>query len=247
MHDTYGPYIIVEIKDAQRRMCVLRCIYPFDGFGSFRICLFLSRHYPIISQLFVRFKLSSINNNDEYFKTFQTRIQTIFDETSYKCFYSGQLCLNTCLNKLKHLFYLYNKQEQKLSSTIITNKSNTKQHNELINSLDLDSPNGINHNNKNLNKIIDQLLLTRTNDSQIPNGPKIRTKSRTCGARFAGGTLLICFGRTLNPQQQQSPTSAPPIMTDGLIGRRSPFHMRSISLTVTKSRGSSSTDEQSSR
>ena len=77
LHDTYGPYIIVEIKDAQRRMCVIRCIYPFDGFGSFRICLFLSRHYPVISQLFVRFKLSSINNNDEYFKTFQTRIQTI--------------------------------------------------------------------------------------------------------------------------------------------------------------------------
>ena len=127
-------------------------------------------------------------------KHFKHVFKQLFDETSHKCFYSGQLCLNTCLIKLKHLFYSYYKQEQKLSSTIITNKSNTKQHNELINSLDLDSPHGINHNNKNLNKIIDQsLLFTRTNDSPIKNGPTIRTKSRTCGARFAGGTLLICF------------------------------------------------------
>jgi hypothetical protein len=99
LHDTYGPYLIVEIKDEQRRMCILRCIYPFDGSGSFRIYLILSRHYPIISQLFVRFKLSSIHHTNEQLKMFQRRIQTIFDETSYKCFYSGQICLHTCLLK----------------------------------------------------------------------------------------------------------------------------------------------------
>ena len=234
-------------------MCTVRCIYPFDGSGSFRIYLFLSRHYPIVSQLFVRFKLSSMNNNDERLKLFQTHIQTIFDETSYKCFYHGQLCLHICLSKIKQLFNSYYKQE-KISSTILLNKSNKKQREESINSLDFDSPPGIDNNNNNninnklSNRIFDQLSTsTCTNYSQISNGSSIRAKTRTCGARFSGGTHLICFGRTLNLQQQQAPpTSAPPIL-DGLINRSSPFHMRSVSLTVTKSRGSSSTDEQPSR
>ena len=249
LHDTYGPYIIIEIKDEQRRMCVVRCIYPFDGSGSFRIYLFLSRHYPIISQLFVRFKLLSMNNhNDERLKFFQTRIQTIFDETSYKCFYHGQLCLHICLSKIKHLFNSYYKQE-KISSTILTIKFSKKQREESINSFDFDSPNGVDSNNNINNRIFDQPSISvHTNDSQISNSPSMRANSRTCGARFAGGTHLICFGRTSNLQQQQqpAPTSAPPIL-DGLINRSSPFHMRSVSLTVTKSRGSSSTDEQPSR
>jgi hypothetical protein len=248
LHDTYGPYIIIELKDEQHRICILRCIYPFDGSGSFRIYLILSRHYPIISQLFVRFKYSLINNN-ERLKLLQTHIQTMFDETSYKCFYSGQLCLHTCLLKLKNLFNSYYKQE-KLSINIIKNQLNKKQNDESINNSDFDSPNGIiiNHE-KNLNRIFDfSFSSTRLNDSQISNSPSIRANPRTCGARFTSGTYLICFGRTLNLQEQ--PSSAPPILNsinDGLINRPHPLHIRSISLTVTKSRGNSSTDEHASR
>ncbi|CAF3117147.1 unnamed protein product [Rotaria sp. Silwood2] len=269
LHDTYGPYIVVEIKDEEHRMCVLRCVYPFDSSGSFRIYLFLSRHYPIISQLFVRFKLLTNNNNDERLKLFHIRIQTIFDETSNKCFYYGQLCLHKCLLRLKYLFDLYYKQE-KLCSTIITNTINKKQSEELIHSLDLDSSNAIiiinnnnnnnhnnNSNNKNSNRIFDQLPSPSIcpSNSQILNNPSVRANPRTCGARFTGGTYLICFGRTLNlqqynqQQQQQQPTSAPPIlnsMNDIFINRPQPVHMRSMSLTVTKSRGNSSTDEHSS-
>jgi hypothetical protein len=230
-------------------MCILRCIYPSDGSESFRIYLFLSRHYPIVSQLFVRFKLLVLNNN-ERLKFFQTRIQTIFDETSYKCFYHGQLCLHTCLLKLKHFFYSNYKQER-LSSTRITNKSN-KKYDESINNLDLDSSNGIT-NNKNSNRISYPLSLsTHTNNNQIlSNGPFIRANHRTCGARFASGTYLLCFGRLTDLQHHhQEPSSAPPILyniTDGLTNRPSPLHIRSTSLTVTKSRGCSGTDDQSSK
>ncbi|CAF3733244.1 unnamed protein product [Rotaria sordida] len=274
LQDTYGPYIVVDIKDEEHRMCVIRCIYPFDSAGSFLIYLFLSRHYPIISQLFIRFKLLTHHNlNDERFKLFQLHIQTIFDETSNKCFYDGQLCLHKCLLRLKHLFDLYYKQE-KLCSTIITNKLNKKQSEELIHSLDFDSSHIINHNhnhnhynnnnnnnnnnNKNSNKLYDQLSSPTIdiNNSQISNNPSIRANPRTCGARFIGGTYLICFGRTLNLQQQQQqhqqqqhPTSAPPILNsinDMFINRSQSIHMRSMSLTVTKSRGNSSTDEHSS-
>jgi hypothetical protein len=174
----------------------------------------------------------------------------MFDETSYKCFYSGQLCLHTCLLKLKKLFNSYYKQE-KLSTNIILNKLNKKQqHDESINNSDFDSPNEIiNNHEKNSNRIFDfSFSSKRINDSQISNSPSIRANPRTCGARFAGGTYLICFGRILNLQQH--PTSAPPILNsinDGLINRPHPLHIRSISLTVTKSRGNSSTDEQASR
>ncbi len=248
LYDTYGPYIVVETKDEQHRICILRCVYPFDNSGSFRIYLFLSRHYPVISQLFVRFKLSSINN-DERIKSFQTSIQIIFDETSHKCFYYGQLCLHTCLFKLKNFFHSYSKQE-KLSINFIINKSSKNQRDESMNNSDFDSSNEIlNNHPKNSNRIFELSFSTiRTNDNQIANNPSIRANPRTCGARFVGGTYLICFGRILN--LQQIPTSAPPILNsinDGLITRAPPLHMRSISLTVTKSRGNSSTDDQSSR
>jgi hypothetical protein len=237
----------VEIKDEQHRACILRCIYPFDNTGSFRIYLFLSRHYPVISQLFVRFKLSSINH-DERIKPFQTRIQMIFDETSHHCFYYGQLCLHTCLLKLKHFFHSYYKHE-KLSINFI-NKTNRKQREESINNSDFDSSNDILHiHPKNSNRIFELSFSSiRTNDNQVSNSPSIRANPRTCGARFAGGTYLICFARTLN--LQQPPNSAPPILNsinDGLINRPLPLHIRSISLTVTKSRGNSGTDDQSSR
>ncbi|CAF1084177.1 unnamed protein product [Adineta steineri] len=265
LHDTYGPYIIVEYKDDERRMCILRCIYPFDNCGIFRIYLFLSRHYPIVSQLFIRFKFSTItNNNDERLKTFHTRIQTIFDQTSYKCFYSGQLCLHICAVKLKHLFYSYYKQE-KISSNIIKNKINKKNQEQSAHHLEFDLLNGINGNNNNnnnhnnhnnSNRIFDQVALSSThmNDTHRGNSSSVRSNPRTCGARFAGGTYLICFGRTLNhsqqqQQQQQQPTSAPPIinnLNDGSMTRPSPFHTRSTSLTVSKSRGNSGTDEQPS-
>jgi hypothetical protein len=128
------------------------------------------------------------------------------------------------------------------------NKSDKKQQPEYsINNFDHNVSNGI--NNKNSNRIFDQLSSIHASDSHISNSPSIRAYPRTCGARFVGGTHLICFGRTLNLSQQQ-PTSAPPILNsinDGLINRSSPFHMRSISLTVTKSRGNSGTDDQSSR
>lgn len=117
-----------------------------------------------------------------------------------------------------------------------------------MNNSDLDSPIN-NHQKRNSNRIFDlSFSSTHTNDNKISNSPSIRATPRTCGARFSGGTYLICFGRIINLQQQ--PTSAPPILNtinDGLINRPHPLHIRSISLTVTKSRGNSGTDEQSSR
>jgi hypothetical protein len=107
----------------------------------------------------------------------------------------------------------------------------------------------MNNYKKNSTQIFDLSSSSiRTNDNQILNGPSIRAKPRTCGARFAGGTYLVCFGRILNLQEQ--PSSAPPILNsinDGLINRSQRLHIRSISLTVTKSRGNSSTEDQSSR
>lgn len=259
MNDTYGPYVTVEEKDAQHRMCIIRCAYPFDSSVMFRIYLFLSRNYPIISQLFVRFKLLACNhhsNNDsEQLKLFRKRIQTILDETSNKCFYYGQLCLHPCLLRLKHFLDSHYRHER-LSSMTITSKSHRKHHEESICSFDLDTPSLINSNmpKKNSNRILDQSTssIIHKSDSELLNGSSVRANPRTCGARFTSGTYLICFGRTSNLQQQQSqpPTSAPPILNsvvDIFINRGPPVHMRSMSLTVAKSRGNSSTDEQSSR
>ncbi|UJR30523.1 hypothetical protein I4U23_018052 [Adineta vaga] len=258
LQDIYGPYIIVELKNEEHRICILRCIYPFNNFGSFHIYLFLSRHYPVISQLFVRFKSSSVIHNDERWKSFQTRIQTLLDETSCQCFYYGQLCLHTCSLKLQHLFSSINKQE-KHTSNLLRKKTKKNQCEQLNDHLDQDSLNNLTHNNnnnnnnnnknKNAQRIYDILSSSpiRTNDNQIYSVSSIRSNPRTCGARFSGGTHLVCFGRTLN-HSQQIPTSAPPILNtlnDGLFTRPSPFHIRSISLTVTKSRGNSGTDDQS--
>ena len=267
LRDTYGPNVVVEIKDVQHRMCVLRCVHPFDCSGSFRIYLFLSRHYPIISQLFVRFKLFSVHNNinsNELLNLFQIRIQTIFDETSSKCFYYGKLCLHRCLLQLKRFFYSCHEKE-KLFSSITTNKTTQNPDDDLLYNLDLDSSNSIiNDNKQSSNRIFLQSSSlsstsssslssslsssTQISDGEVSNGPSIRANARTCGARFVGGTFLICFGRTLNLQQRPKP--APPILYNinyRLINQPQSLHTRSTSLTVTKSRGNSSTDEHSSR
>ncbi|CAF0892865.1 unnamed protein product [Adineta ricciae] len=248
---TYGPYITMETKDEQHRMCILRCTYPFERSESFRISLFLSRHYPIISQLYVRFKFIEVRQNDERWKNFQTSIQTLLDETSYQCFYHGQLCLPICLLKLQHLFHLTYKREKR-ASMIITGKPKSKQCDQRMDRSDQDSLANLNHNNhrKASHRIHDLLASSpiRLNEIQSYNGPPIRSNPRTCGARFSGGVHLICFGRTCN-NVQQSPTSAPPIMSnlnDGILTRPSPFHMRSISMTASKSRGNSGTDDQPS-
>lgn len=237
------------MKDEQRRICIVRCIYPLDSSGSFRIYLVLSRHYPIISELFIRFKCSAIDDS-EAIKKVQMRIQALLGETSYKCFYYGRICLHTCLLKLKRFFYSFSKQE-KSSTNTRTNQSNKKHREEsLYYHSDMDSPTGMPHQPpSSSNRVFDfSLSSPRVNDSLSSNDPSIRGSRRTCGARFAGGTYLICFGRTLN--LQQPPSSAPPIlntMTDRIINRPVPLHIRSISLTVTKSRGNSGTEDQSSR
>lgn len=236
-------------------MCILRCIYSSDNSLSFRIYLILSRHYPIISQLFVRFKLSTINN-DERLKYFQSRIQNLLDDTSYKCFYQGQLCLHKCLVKLRNLFDLYHKQEKYFSINSTTNNSNKKREQSSTNS-DIDSINGcltngntINTNN-NSNRIHSTTVAptssssTRTSDSQLSGVSFVQANRRTCGARFSGGTHLICFGRISNNQQPNSASVLTPL-NDGTINRPQSLPMRSISLTVGKSRENSSTEEQSS-
>ena len=236
------------MKDQQRRICIVRCIYPLDGSGSFRIYLILSRHYPVISQLFVRFKSSPISS-DESMKSIQTRVQTLLDETSYKCFYYGQICLHTCLLKLKKFFHSFYTPEKSLTNGRIT-KSNKKQREESIHRhSDFESPNGIlNHSHPSSHRIFDfSLSSPRVSESLASNDPSMRATRRTCGARFASGTYLICFGRTLN--LPQPPSSAPPILNtinDRLMSRPVPAHIRSISLTVTKSRGNSGTEDQSS-
>lgn len=252
--DTYGPYITIEMKDEQRRVCQIRCIYPLDPSNSFRIYIFFSRHYPIISQLNLRFKFFSLNH-DEYFKSFHIRIQIIFNEISSKCFYLGQLCLHKCLMKLKAFFEFYSKQENILYN-MKRLSVDKQQRDESMDNSEFDSPNQLSSSHQQQNRNSNQLFelsfssVRTTNENSISNSPSIRANQRTCGARFAGGTYLICFGRISN--QQQTPQSAPPIVNtinDGLLTRPvvPPIHMRSISLTVTKSRGNSGTDEHSSR
>lgn len=233
-------------------MCVLHCIYSVDNNLSFRIYLILSRHYPIISQLFVRFKLSTINN-DERLKHFQSNIQKMLDETSYNCFYHGQLCLKKCLIKLKNLFDIYHKQEKNFAtnSTNLLNKkreqSSTNSEIESLSGLTNGSTNNTTstNNNNNSNRAFGaSSSSTRTSDSQISSGSFAQGLRRTCGARFSGGTHLTCFGRISNNQQ----LNTAPVLTasnDAAINRPQSLPMRSTSLTVGKSRENSSTDEQS--
>ena len=254
LHETYGPHIIVETKDEQRRMCIIRCIYSPENSLSFRIYLILSRHYPIISQLFVRFKLSIILN-DERLKAFQSRIQMIFDETSHNCFYHGQLCLHRCLLKLKHQLDFYHKQEKSyLSMPPTMNHFNKKREQSSTNS-ELESINGLmssnsnnpstNNNNNNNRAFGTSSSSTRTSDSQLSGVSFVQANRRTCGARFCGATHLICFGRVSKNQQVNSAPVLTPL-SDGTMNRPQSLPMRSTSLTVTKSRENSSVDEQSS-
>lgn len=238
------------MKDEQRRICIVRCVYPLDSSGSFRIYLILPRHYPVISELFIRFKCSSTDDN-EMLKKLQVRIQTLLGETSYKCFYYGRICLHTCLLKLKRFFSSLSKPD-KSPVNIRTSQSSRKQREDsrYCHQSDMDSPTEILQQlPASSNRVFDfSLSSPRVNDSLALNDPTIRAIRRTCGARFAGGTYLICFGRTLN--LQQPPSSAPPILNtinDRIINRPVPSHIRSISLTVTKSRGNSGTDDPSSR
>lgn len=252
--ETYGLYITVEKKDEQRRMCILRCTYSLDHSSSFRIYLILSRHYPIISQLFVRFKLSSIHN-DERLKFFQSRIQMMFDETSYHCFYNGELCLHKCLVKLKNLFEIHFKKEDFLSSIPITANATNKKRNQSLTNSELDSSNNLANgnmtnsngtNNNNYNRLFGvSSSSTRTSESQMSGISLGQANRRTCGARFSGGTHLICFGRTSTNQQLNSaPTLT--VLSDGTMSRPQSVPMRSTSLTVAKSRENSTSVEQSS-
>jgi hypothetical protein len=175
----------------------------------------------------------------------------MLDETSYNCFYYGQLCLHKCLLKLKNLFDTYHKQE-KFFSTIptTTNTLNKKREQSSTNS-EIDSLNGLTcinnttsntNNTNNSNRMFAQSSSTRTSDSQLSSVSFTQANRRTCGARFSGGTHLICFGRISNNQQINSA----PILNDGIINRPQPLTMRSTSLITTKSRENSSTDEQPS-
>jgi len=181
----------------------------------------------------------------------------MLDETSYKCFYHGQLCLHKCLIKLKNLFDIYHKQE-KLFSIIPTktNLLNKKREQSSTNS-ELDSINGLttnnnnsstnnNNNNNSSNRVFGgSSSSTRTSDSQLSGVSFAHANRRTCGARFSGGTNLICFGRISNNQQLNS---APvlTVLNDGTINRPQSLPMRSTSLILAKSRENSGTDEQAS-
>jgi hypothetical protein len=196
-------------------------------------------------------------NHDERLKSFQSRIQMMLDETSYNCFYQGQLCLHKCLVKLKKLFDLYHKQEKVFSAIPTTiNLLNKKREQSSTNS-EMDSINGLTNNNNNTNSNTNNpnnnnrafgasSSSTRTSESQVSSGVSFgQANPRTCGARFSGGTHLICFGRISNNQ----PINSAPVLTvlnDGAMNRTQPVPMRSTSLIASKTRENSSTDEQSS-
>jgi len=178
----------------------------------------------------------------------------LLDETSYKCFYQGKLCLHKCLVKLKNLFDLYHKQDKLCSTTTaITNNLNKKREQSSTTS-EIDSSNCLTNNNPNNNSNTNNnsnrtfgasSSSTRTSDSQLSGVSFVQANRRTCGARFSSSTHLICFGRISNNQQL---TSAPvlTVSNDGTTNRPQSLPMRSTSLTVAKSRENSSTDEQSS-
>lgn len=254
LQSTYGLHVTVENKDEKRRMCVVRCNYSSDHSLSFRIYLILSRHYPIISQLFVRFKLSAIVN-DEHLRSLHSPIQSMFDETSQNCFYHGNLCLHKCLLKLKNLIDFHLKQEKFHSNALNTmnlpnkkrEQSSTNSEIESISSLTNGNGNSSNMTNNNTSTRAfggASSSSTRTSDSQLSNGSYSQLNRRTCGARFAGGTHLICFGRIAN----NPPVTPAPVVTpssDGPINRTQPLPMRSTSMITGKTRESTSTDEPS--
>ena len=256
LHDAYGPYITVEARDIERRMCVLRCMCSLDNSTWFRLYLILSRHYPIISQLSVRFKLSTVTADDEL-KLLQTRIQSMFETTSQECFYHGQLCLHKCLAKLKNLFDAFYKQEKVSSATAASPRATQKNHHHSQSHSRMDSQDssiadstGNNHsvqtnNNNNYSgrAFAGSSSSTRTSDSQISGVSFAQGQRRTCGARFSGATYLVCFGRNSNSKNlSAAPTST--TLTDSPVNQTQSVPMRSASLTVAKSRENSTMDEQ---
>ena len=246
VHDSYGSYITIESKDKQRRICTIRCIYSSDNTLSFRIYAIFSRYYPVISQLFVRFKLTTISN-DEHLKDLQSRIQKMFDDTSSYCFYRGHLCLPKCLIKLRNLIENYHKNEKARST--LANQTNKKRELSSTNS-DIDPLSGVTTSNHPTNGNTNRLYgtsssSTRTSDSQLSGVSFSHLNRRTCGARFSGGTHLTCFGRIsandqiINSSQPITPSTETPLT------RPQSLQMRSASLTVgVKTRENSGTDEQ---
>lgn len=252
--ENYGPYIHVESRDENRYLCIIRCAYPFDNqSGTFRIYLFLCRHYPIISQLVVRFKLNTLEHVDERFKIFQQRIQSVLDETSSKCFYYGHLCLNTCLLKLKTFYQSSIKQEQ----ISVEKRSRRRQKSRTDNSNYHDDFEVFHELfsgkiNRNLfsNSISDINVSPnyQNKENSYALTPTTRAVRRTCGARFSGGNNLICFGRTITSPTE--PSSAPVQLTtttDSKFQRPHPLHIRSMSLTVSRTQSNSVVDDQARR
>ena len=249
LHESYGSYITVEQKDERNRMCIIRCNTLIEHFSPFQIYLILSRHYPIISQLFVRFKISSINTN-ERFIAFQSDIQTMFDQTSHENFYQGHLCLHRCLVKLRSLIDNCVKKEKHLLAVVANSNALNKSRDQFRSTNELDSSNGLNTSLGNHNGTATNVSSrvypgssssTRTTDSQLSNASFALANRRTCGARFSGSTHLICFGRiNMNPTAVVTPA-------DQTNSARPPtLAARSTSLTVSKSRENSSTDDHSS-
>jgi hypothetical protein len=189
--------------------------------------------------------IAPLSDHISTLRTLQTRIQNIADETSSRCFYNGQLCLHLCLLKLKYFVDSCYREEER-SSLAMKNKA-MRNHQKFVRGLEFDSPNGVNQGKaeRNASRLSDlPSPSSPSSDSQSSRSPSTPRNGRLCGARFAGGTFLVCFGRTL--QMPPEPASAPPILHsahDRSISRPQPFHIRSTSLTVTKSRGNSSTDE----
>lgn len=253
LEKNYGPYIAVEIKDERRRLCVLRCTYSPDNASSFRVYLILSRHYPVISQLFVRCKALTAHN-DEQFRTFQGRIQETLEETSAHCFYHGQLCLHKCLTKLEQLFDTHYKQEKLLYIAATAANSATKRRDPSFTNSEIESLSGLSSansqpagqgNNQNGNRFFGvSSSSTRTSDSQLSTMSLAQGAWRTCGARFAGGTHLICFGRAAT-NQQSSGAAILTALNDGTMNRPQSLPLRSTSLNLSKSRENSTSIEQS--
>ena len=252
LRENYGPHVLLESKDPQRRMCTLRCICSLDGSKFFRMQLILSRYYPTISQLFVRFKIAS-NNLDQHIQVFQSRIQLMFDQTSQYYFYCGRLCLHPCLLKLKSLFDSYFKQEKRLStvsmsSTTTTNRTRdiSRNNSELESSSGLPTSNAHAATNGNSNRILaGSSSSTRTSDSQSSSLSFAQANRRTCGARFSGTTHLICFGR-ISKSQASAAAQILAGSSDTIINRGQSGPTRSTSLTGIKIRENSNTDEPGS-
>ena len=148
------------------------------------------------------------------------------------------------------MFDDYYRQERSLSKSSSVGQKNCDQ--SRTNS-DLESPSpmttssSMHNQTSNGNRVFNgSSSSTRTSDSQMSISSFQAANRRTCGARFSGTTQLICFGRIANNQPAPSIPASAGATNDSAMNRPQSLPMRSTSLTATKTRENSHTDEHSS-